>query len=366
MNRIKEIATTAVFCLTVFGIAAAHLLIPDGEISTAERRKLEQKPAFNYETVMSGEYSDKIEKYMLDQFPLRDSFRSLKAFMRFNVFRQKDNNGIYVADGQVVKIESKLDESQVEYAADRINTVIDKYLDGSKVYYSIVPDKNAYASVIYNYPHLDYTKLTQIMYENVKGAEYIDLFSKLSLEDYYYTDTHWKQENITDIAQYLADKMGLGESLTPDDGWKKNELSPFYGVYYGQSALNVPPDTITYLTSDATDSATMTGAEFDGEMPVYTTDKFTDADSYDIFTAGPQSVLTIQSPNAKTDKELIIFRDSFGSSISPLFLEGYSKVTLIDLRYIVTDFVGEFVDFHGQDVLFLYSTGLLNSGRLLR
>ena len=59
--------------------------------------------------------------------------------------------------------------------------------------------------------------------------------------------------------------------------------------------------------------------------------------------------------------------DSFGSAISPLFLEGYSKITLIDLRYVASQLLPEFVTFHeNQDVLFLYSTSLLNSGMLLK
>ena len=37
---------------------------------------------------------------------------------------------------------------------------------------------------------------------------------------------------------------------------------------------------------------------------------------------------------ADTEKELVIFRDSFGSSISPLLINYYSKITIIDNRYI--------------------------------
>lgn len=89
-------------------------------------------------------------------------------------------------------------------------------------------------------------------------------------------------------------------------------------------------------------------------------------DGYDVFCAGAQSVVTIESPLAKTDRELILFRDSFGSSLAPLFLEGYRRVTLVDLRYLSSSLLEQFVDFHGQDVLFLYSTSLLNSGMLLK
>ena len=74
----------------------------------------------------------------------------------------------------------------------------------------------------------------------------------------------------------------------------------------------------------------------------------------------------IENPNAKTDKRLIIFRDSFGSSITPLLAEAYSEITLVDLRYINSRFLSSYVDFENSDVLFLYSTLILNSAKLFK
>ena len=37
---------------------------------------------------------------------------------------------------------------------------------------------------------------------------YIDIFDKLSIDDYYKTDSHWKQENITDVAEFISECMG--------------------------------------------------------------------------------------------------------------------------------------------------------------
>lgn len=110
----------------------------------------------------------------------------------------------------------------------------------------------------------------------------------------------------------------------------------------------------------------MTGPELEGEHPVYEPARFDGLDGYDVYCAGARAVLTIDSPKARTERELIIFRDSFGSSLAPYFLETYRRVTLIDLRYVSSKILGDYVDFHGQDALFLYSTLLLNSGMLLR
>ena len=74
----------------------------------------------------------------------------------------------------------------------------------------------------------------------------------------------------------------------------------------------------------------------------------------------------IENPHAGTDRELILFRDSFGSSLAPLLSRYYSKVTLIDTRYMAPSMIGDYVNFEDQDVLFLYSTLVLNSSSALR
>ena len=85
---------------------------------------------------------------------------------------------------------------------------------------------------------------------------------------------------------------------------------------------------------------------------MYDKDKLSSRDLYDVFLSGPVSVLTVENPAANTDKELIVFRDSFGSSMVPLLIPGYAKVTLVDIRYLPADKLGEFVEFGNQDVLF--------------
>ena len=78
------------------------------------------------------------------------------------------------------------------------------------------------------------------------------------------------------------------------------------------------------------------------------------------------SLLRIENPHADTDRELIIFRDSFGSSMAPLLAKGYKTVTVVDIRYLSSAMLGRFIDFHGQDVLFLYSTLVLNNSNQLQ
>ena len=75
----------------------------------------------------------------------------------------------------------------------------------------------------------------------------------------------------------------------------------------------------------------------------------------------------IKRRTATTDRELVIFRDSFGSSIAPLLAQGYAKVTVVDIRYMAPALAGRFVDLSQvDDVLFLYSTGVLNHSETIQ
>ena len=367
MNNLKHKLICGVFFLLIFGIAIFHIVLPDADVSTSERRKLEQLPDFSISAVLSGKYMDELEEYLLDQFPLRDDFRTIKALFRFGVFRQADNNDVYLYDDSVFKMEYPLKDKQVQYAANKLNAVYDKYLQGMNVYYSVIPDKNYFGAEPSGHMHMDYDKLLQLLQDNI-GEEftYIDIFPQLELADYYRTDSHWRQEAIFDVAQQLASGMGADEHLTPFDAYTENALEGFHGVYYGQSALPVKADTLVYMTSPLTESAQVESLEYEGSRPVYTVDRFSGMDGYDVYLSGAQALLTITCPDAASDKELIIFRDSYGSSLTPYLIGAYSKITMVDLRYIAADMIGEYVDFADQDVLFIYSTTLYNSGMLLK
>ena len=89
-------------------------------------------------------------------------------------------------------------------------------------------------------------------------------------------------------------------------------------------------------------------------------------DPYEMYVGGPVSLVTIENPEAMTEEELVVFRDSFGSSIAPLLAQGYKKVTLVDIRYIQPGILGSYIDFTDKDVLFLYSTLVLNNSETLK
>jgi hypothetical protein len=99
----------------------------------------------------------------------------------------------------------------------------------------------------------------------------------------------------------------------------------------------------------------------DGVAAMYDLEKGKTESPYDLFLSGTAAMLTIENPGAANGKKLILFRDSFGSSLAPLLVSGYESITLVDIRYVQSIALKEYVDFSGADVLFLYSTLLLNN-----
>ena len=85
-----------------------------------------------------------------------------------------------------------------------------------------------------------------------------------------------------------------------------------------------------------------------------------------MYLSGAAALLTIENPAGIPGKELIVFRDSYGSSLIPLLVKDYAKVTVIDTRYVAPVLLEKLVEFKGQDVLMLYSTLLLNSSFSLK
>lgn len=365
----KKIRTIGITILVAIWVVLTGFVwfSPAKESSDAERRLLAQLPELSAETILSGKFMSKFETYTQDQFPARDTFRQLKSLFHYYVLGQKDNNDIYIADGYAAKLEYPLNESGVQSALERFEAVYEMYLSqsDSKIYTAVVPDKGYYLAAENGYPTMDYEKLFSMVQSGMPWATYVDLTDRLSKADYYRTDTHWRQENLLSVAEKLSAAMDV-TAPKAEDFDKVLVQRPFYGVYYGQAALPMEPEALYVLQSKLLETCKVYSFDHDSYAPVYDMEKQTGKDLYDVFLSGPQSLLRIENPNAKTERELIVFRDSFGSSFVPLLVQDYKTVTLVDLRYMPSTMLGEKLDFHGQDVLFLYSTLILNNGAALK
>ena len=366
MKRFQQILTL----ILTFGFLAIFsvlfLITPDSDESQTERRPLAKRPALSFSSVANGSFMNSFEKYLLDQFPLRNSFRTLKAFTATKVFMQKDNNGLFSVGEHLSKLDFPTNLSSVDYAARRFRFVYDTYLknSGAKTYLSVIPDKNTFLTSQNGYPDKDYKALVKRLQDRFPQAKYIDISKMLSADDFYYTDSHWRQEKILKVADEIVKKMGaepIGKCEMHDTG------IPFYGVYYGQSALPHASEPVRYLSNSVIRSLRVYNVETASEIPVYDLKAAAGRDPYEMFLGGARSIISLTNPNTKHKRKLLVFRDSFGSSIAPLLAAGYSEITLVDIRYISPLSLSKFVDFSGvTDVLFLYSASVVNNSETIK
>jgi len=363
----KNKIITISYLVVLFSFLFVNTLTPNQEISDSERRKLAVFPALSAESLYDGKFMKDFEKYALDHFIWRQGFRSAKSVLNMYVLRKQDTNDIYLVDGQVLKIEYPLRHQSIINLAAKYNEIYDMYLKDMSVYYALIPDKNYFVAESSGRPALDYALMESILRQNVTNMNYINLFDVLDINDYYRTDLHWKQENLSSVVDRLAEVMNFAVF---DGEFTEHEYYPFYGAYYGQAALPLEPDRLIYLTNTVIDGAKVENYDLDPQRPacntIYDTDRLGGIDSYDVFLSGPTFLTVITNEDAAVDRELIIFRDSFTSSLAPLLLGGYSKITLVDLRYVSYKELSKFIEFGDQDVLFVVCVQIANNSVMLK
>ncbi len=364
MNKIQKISsiiTASLFLVLILGGSLFCIIAPDQAVSVTERRQLAQFPTLNSESINSGKFFEDFDKYAADQLPMRDTLRGIKAFTRFNLLGRLENNGIVIREGTAIKLTTSYNEALLKANVKLWNSIKDNFTSAN-LYYSIVPDKGYFLSDTY-YPHLDYDKLMDTVRENApSGASEITIADRLKLTDYYSTDLHWKQESVYPIAAYLAEV--LGTTIDAEQSYTDRNLGDFYGVYAGQSALPLDPDSLTIRENSTTQSVNVYVYRSSGmkikRVPsaVYNIYSMSADDMYSVFLAGSESIVEIENPNVSNGKTLAVFRDSFSSSLMPYLMSGYERIIMFDTRYMASSILGSLKQLRLSevtDVLFLYS-----------
>ena len=125
---------SALFCLFLGGLLVWHILLPDRDKSETENRTLAQFPAFSWESLKDGSFTDGVEAYFADQFPLRDGWTGLKARAE-QAIGKTAFNGVFLCDdtliAQVVRPDEALVEKNLSYVralAERAEAALDQPL----------------------------------------------------------------------------------------------------------------------------------------------------------------------------------------------------------------------------------------------
>lgn len=358
-DKIKDIVVTIIFLFTIIALFLINIIKEDTDISVAERRKLATMPELTTKSLFDGTYFKKFDSYVTDQFVEREAFRKIKIDIELST--KGEYNNLYLYDDYIIEEIFPLNSNSINNLTNKINYIKNTYLnDNSNIYYTIIPDKNYFVNN--GNLKLNYNKLQDMMKNNLSNINYINIFDKLTLDNYYKTDTHWKEEDLFNVANTIANQMNF--DITNNN--VVNTITTFKGSYAGRLSVTKDIDTIKTISNPSTLNSSVYNYETKKYTDIYDYTKINSLDKYDIYLSGAVPIIDIINNNSSRDKELIVFRDSYGSSLIPLLIEGYKKITVIDIRYISSKILNKYIDFNDQDVLFMYSILTINNSFSIR
>ena len=247
----------------------------------------------------------------------------------------------------------------VKASAEKIEKLASQYAtDYNNVSYAIIPSKSYFINDNLRKP-FDYKRMSELLSDNIKSAKYIDVFGTVTLDDYYLTDPHIKQNNLYKMVEKL---VGKADS-------EKDRLGTI-DSFIGQHKVNVKdmkPETVNYVLNRSIEDATVENIMGDECTTVYNYDKLHSDSPYDFFLSGPSPIKKIVNHRVGQEKRLVIFGDSFSLSIAPLLINQYHEIDIIDLRYVVSTLIEKYVHItETTDILFLYNEQVVNNGEMLK
>ena len=198
--RISQVVTAVLFCAFLAGFGLLHILLPDRTFSPVENRTLSSMPDFSWSALADGSYTSKLEKYLEDQFPLRDGWMGLKNRYEY-LLGKREFHGVYLCGDRLIhKIE---DASRAEQNIAYLQKLTE--LTDIPVYLGLIPT----AAEVYrdqlpagaeNFDQAAYLKKVR---ESVPDAVWVDMekwmdgASGVSL--FYRTDHHWTSAGVARV-----------------------------------------------------------------------------------------------------------------------------------------------------------------------
>lgn len=290
------------------------------------------------------------------------------------ILKNNDNNtelsenNYFIYNNSIYEKVDSINEKGLTNNIIKINNICEENLKSMNIYFAMIPNKEYYLNKE-NEGNQEFSKIEEYIKSKInKEIKYIELYDTLNLDSYYRTDMHWKQENLGNVIGKISKEMNLSNKQVE---YETKSLGDFYGTYYNELKDDtVKTDELIYLTNNMIENCEVYNEEQELAEKVYNLERANETNNkYDVFLSGATAIQNIKNNEINNGKKLILFRDSFGSSIAPLLIKNYEEILLIDIRYVNSAFLSNFIDFRNyenQDVLFLYNTRVINKSGIFR
>ncbi|SFQ48270.1 DHHW protein [Lachnospiraceae bacterium XBB1006] len=334
----KNIIMLGVFFLLIFAGLFGYMLCSDVKFSEDENRYLAGQPNFSAEALFSGDYTDGMNKYATDQFPLRSLAITIKTQVQ-KLMGVKDSNGVYFGkNGQLMlkKSPSEFKEKKFQNNLAAIEAFAGRNKDMTVSVLLAPTAAGIYESRLPSYA-VDYNQKELLLkaearLENLKNVKFINtepIFNMHLRENLYYsTDHHWTTKG----AYYAYQEFCKENGIQPVDYNAQPVSNGFYGTLYSKVLpWNMEPDTVEAqeVKGNITVSHQMGKTVTD---TVYDKSKLKIKDKYQYFLGGNDGEVTIKTDN-KNGKHLLVIKDSYANCFLPFLTEQYESIHVVDLRY---------------------------------
>lgn len=369
------------FSVIMAVIVIVTIVQPKAEVSENENRTLAKLPtvfdttkaedAANFLSTIKWKYiadrngnafKDDFEAYLCDHIVGRETWvRACNTMQRLS--GKKEINGIYTVGDQMVQTFTEYDKDAVNASIKAMNAFAAKFPE-KQFYFMLAPTSQEifdatipqYVGTISEKFFIDNT------YGKLQGIMPIDCRSALAVNSdeyiYYRTDHHWTSLGAFYAYQSAADILGY--SAYQLNSFNIEAASDdFRGSLYSRTLDDsITPDAIDYyFLKDGEPNVKMTCIDH-GKTNVYDSlyvwEFLKTKDKYSSFTGSNVPVVTIET-DVDTDKTLLIIKDSYAHSLIPFLSKHYSKITMIDMRYINTS-ISRIINLDEyQQVMFMYN-----------
>lgn len=348
-----------VFLAFIFAFFILNTALPDREFSEQENRSLQQRPAFSFDELFSGQYTKDFETYTTDQFTLRDEWITLKAASEL-ALGKRQNNGMFLCDGgTIIEPYEAPEDGKLEANMEALNKLVAN--TDADVYFALIPGKSdIWAHMLPQNAPRDSEKAAIDYCYSLSDAVNVDIYGKLEEHSgeyiYYRTDHHWTTLGAYYGFSALAESMGLDCPDISEYGGRETVSEEFYGTSWSSSGFSwVEPDSMEIFVTEP-EGLEITnypqGSPVEGQL--YDWSRLEVKDKYSFFYGGNTPLLEIET-GVEDAPSLLILRDSYMDSLSPFLLESYSRIHILDLRYYRAS-LSDYIAQNGfDDVLVCYS-----------
>ncbi len=276
---------------------------------------------------------------------------------------KKEINGIYTVEDQMVQTFTGYDDEVVNASIKAMNEFAMKFPDKQFSFMLVPTSQEIFDSKIPQYiGAISEKDFIDDTYDKLQGITPVDCRSYIVQHSneyiYYRTDHHWI--SLGAFYAYQSAAITLGYSAYQLNEFNIETVSEdFRGSLYSRTLDDsITPDLINYFfLRNGEPNVEMTcidNGKANTHNSLYVRDFLKIKDKYSSFTGNNVPVVIIET-DVDTDKSLLLIKDSYAHSLVPFLSKHYSKITMIDMRYINTS-ISRIINLDEyQQVMFMYN-----------